>query len=78
MRSLISLRWTGRVTSYGGVGSTFAWQIFPTVGVAVGERASLELGYRWISTDYESGDGVTLFTSDILMQGPVFGFMFRP
>jgi hypothetical protein len=75
LRTPASGRWRGGLyTEIGGFG---AWQIFPTIGIAVGERGSLELGYRWISTDYETGENLTLFTWDVLSQGPVFGFAFR-
>jgi len=59
-----------------GAGSTFTWQLFPTIGVKVSTRASLEFGYRWLSIDYSSGDGATLFKYDVLTQGPVLGFAF--
>jgi hypothetical protein len=38
---------------------------------------ALDFGYRWMSIDYTSGDGATLFKYDVLMQGPVLGFVFR-
>lgn len=60
-----------------GVGSDFTWQIFPTIGVRLTERASLEFGYRWLDIDYETGEGVTLFKYDVLTQGPLVGFAFR-
>jgi hypothetical protein len=60
-----------------GVGSTFAWQLFPTVGVRLSEHAGLELGYRWLDIDYETGENVTLFKYDVLTQGPVVRFAFR-
>jgi len=60
-----------------GAGSTITWQIFPTVGIDVGKRASLEFGYRWLDLDYESGEGLTRFKYDVLTQGPVMGFAFR-
>jgi hypothetical protein len=73
-------RWHAQVyTEIGGfgVGSDFTWQIFPTVGVRLTGRASLELGYRWLDIDYETGDDATLFKYDVLTQGPVAGFAFR-
>jgi len=60
-----------------GAGSTFTWQIFPTVGVDLTKRASLEFGYRWLDIDYSSGDNTTLFKYDVLTQGPLFGLGFR-
>jgi opacity protein-like surface antigen len=60
-----------------GMGSNFAWQLFPTVGVNLTDSMSLDLGYRWIGTDYESGEGATRLSMDIVAQGPVLGFAFR-
>ena len=60
-----------------GVGSDFAWQVFPTFGVNLSKNASLEFGYRWLDLDYSSGEDLTLFKYDVLTQGPVVGFGFR-
>lgn len=60
-----------------GVGSNFAWQIFPTLGINITDRASIAFGYRWLDIDYESGDGLEKFGYDVLTQGPVLGFVFR-
>jgi hypothetical protein len=73
-------RWHAQVyTEIGGfgVGSTFTWQAFPTIGVNLGKQASLELGYRWLHIDYSTGENTTLFKYDVLTQGPVLGFGFR-
>ena len=73
-------RWHAQVyTEIGGlgVGSTFTWQVFPTIGVDLTKRASLEFGYRWLDIDYSSGEGTTLFKYDVLTQGPIMGFAFR-
>ena len=48
-------RWHAQVyTEIGGfgVGSTFTWQIFPTVGVNLAKWMALDFGYRWLSIDY--------------------------
>jgi hypothetical protein len=60
-----------------GAGSDFTWQIFPTVGVKFTDRFSLEVGYRWLDLDYETGDGNERFAYDVLTQGPVGGLAFR-
>jgi hypothetical protein len=60
-----------------GAGSDFAWQIFPSVGIRVGNRTTLDVGYRWIDTDYETGEGDERFAYDMLIQGPIFGFTFK-
>ena len=59
-----------------GVGSKFAWQIFPTIGIDVTKGAALELGYRWLDMNYDTGDGLTYFKYDVLTQGPIMGFKF--
>jgi hypothetical protein len=73
-------RWHAQVyTEIGGfgAGSTFTWQVFPTVGVDLAKWASLEAGYRWLDIDYSTGADATLFKYDVLTQGPVMGFAFR-
>lgn len=73
-------RWHAMVyTEIGGfgAGSKIAWQVFPTVGVDVAKRVSLDFGYRWLKTDYETGEGLTFFKYDVLAQGPVLGFAFK-
>jgi opacity protein-like surface antigen len=60
-----------------GLGSDLEWQIFPVVDVRVTKRMSLDLGYRWLSMNYTTGDGSDQFTWDTLTQGPVVGFKFR-
>jgi len=60
-----------------GAGSKFEWQIFPTVGIDVSKRMSLEFGYRWLDMNYESGQDLTFFKYDTLTQGAVMGFAFR-
>lgn len=60
-----------------GVGSTFTWQLFPTVGVNLGKTSSLEFGYRLLDIDYTTGENATLFRYDVLTQGPVVGFALK-
>ncbi len=60
-----------------GMGSDFAWQIFPTVSIGLTKRASFDIGYRWLDMDYEDGEGNERFAYDVLTQGPVAGFAFR-
>jgi hypothetical protein len=59
-----------------GVGSDLTWQAFPYVGWQFTKWGSLQLGYRWIYVDYESGSGVNRFKYDILSQGPQLGVTF--
>jgi hypothetical protein len=60
-----------------GVGSKFVWQVFPTINIGLGSKASLDLGYRWLDMNYEDGEGNEKFTYDMLTQGPVMGLTFR-
>jgi len=60
-----------------GLGSDFAWQVFPSVGLRIGRSASLEFGWRWLDIDYKDGEGNEEFGYDVLTQGPVAGFGFR-
>ena len=60
-----------------GAGSKFAWQLFPTLGVDVGKRATLKVGYRVLSMDYENGSGATLFKYDVVTQAFVLGAAFH-
>ncbi len=60
-----------------GIGSELTWQVFPTVGVQVSKRVSIEAGYRWLDVDYETGEGAEPFEYDMLYEGPVVGLTFR-
>jgi hypothetical protein len=60
-----------------GLGSDFAWQVFPTVSFRFGAHFLMDVGYRWIDMDYQAGDGNDRFGYNVLTQGPVLGFTFR-
>ncbi len=80
LRSPEGYRWhAGLYSEIGGfgIGSDIAWQIFPTVSIHVARRFSLDFGYRWLADDYRSGEGDQQFVWDVIMQGPVIGFVFR-
>jgi len=73
-------RWHAQVyTEIGGfgAGSDLTWQVFPTFGVDLARWVSIDFGYRWLAIDYTSGEGPTLFTYDVVTQGPVLGFVFK-
>jgi hypothetical protein len=38
-----------------GAGSDFAWNLFPVIGVDVGKHATIKMGYRVLSEDYDTG-----------------------
>ncbi len=60
-----------------GVGSDFAWQIFPFLSWQFGDRASMQVGFRWLSADYEEGSGLDEFRYDVVTSGPQAGVTFR-
>jgi len=60
-----------------GVGSDFAWQVFPTAGVDITRHASVELGWRILDENYATGDGADRFEYDMRLQGPAAGLAFR-
>ena len=60
-----------------GVGSDFAWHLFPVVGVDVGKRTTLGIGYRVLSEDYKTGNGNQLFKYDVVTQAFVLGATFH-
>jgi hypothetical protein len=73
-------RWHGTlIADIGGfgVGSDLSWQAFPSVGFDVTKRASLELGWRVLDTDYEDGSGTHRFVYDMRLSGPAVGFTYR-
>jgi hypothetical protein len=60
-----------------GVGSDLTWQAFPYFNWQYTKWGSLQLGYRWVSNDYESGSGSNRFLYDVMSQGPQIGFGFH-
>jgi len=60
-----------------GVGSDFTWQVFPSAGVDLTQRVSLEFGWRLLDTKYETGSGSDRFEYDTRLQGPVMGLAFK-
>ena len=70
------LRVYGEIGGF-GAGCDLTWQVFPTLGINLSDRFSLELGYRWLDLDYSTGEGREQFAYDVLTQGPVGGVAFR-
>ncbi len=60
-----------------GAGSDFAWQLFPVIGIDVGKRATLGIGYRVLSGDYTTGSGNQQFKYDVVTQAFVLGAAIR-
>ncbi len=60
-----------------GVGSDLTWQVFPYLDWRFARWGSLQVGYRWLYMDYETGSGASRFKYDILNQGAQLGFTFH-
>jgi len=60
-----------------GVSSDLTWQAFPYFGWRFAQWGSLQAGYRWVDTDYETGSGANRFKYDILTSGPQVGLTFH-
>ena len=61
-----------------GIGSDFTWQVQASAGYRFSKLFQLTAGYRYISVNYDKGEGSTRFIYDINTYGPVvrFGFNF--
>jgi hypothetical protein len=57
-----------------GAGSDLTWQAYPYFNWQATKIASLQLGYRFLYNDYETGSGLKKFKYDILTHGPQLGF----
>ncbi len=60
-----------------GIGSDFAWQIYPVVSYRFSRLFGLAVAYRALSLDYESGSGTDLFQYDVTTFGPQIGLLFH-
>jgi hypothetical protein len=56
-----------------GVGSDFAWQIYPIVGYRFSDLFELAGSYRAMSMDYTSDEGSDEFVYDLTTFGPQLG-----
>lgn len=56
-----------------GAGSDVTWQAFPYLNWRISKSTSLQVGYRWLGTDYETGSGANRFRYDVVLAGPQIG-----
>jgi hypothetical protein len=71
-----SLNLRGDVGGF-GLGSDLTWQVFPYVSWQFTQWGSLQLGYRWLDMNYETGSGRDRFKYDMLNQGAQVGITFH-
>ena len=55
------------------VGSDFTWNLGGLIHFQPWKHIGFAGGYRALDVDYESGSGLSKFTYDVLMQGPILG-----
>jgi hypothetical protein len=60
-----------------GIGSDLAWQINPFVGYQFSKLFEIDLAYRWLAMDYETGSGTDYFLYDMVISGPELGLLFH-
>lgn len=60
-----------------GIGSKYAWQVYPFVGYRFSKLFELGLAFRAIRMKYESGSDNELFIYDMVIFGPEVGFLFH-
>jgi hypothetical protein len=65
-----------------GLGSTYAWKVQPYAGYRFdgikGHRVfELALAFRAFGMKYETGSGANRYVYDLIMYGPVIGFLFH-
>jgi len=64
-----------------GAGSKFSWQVLALLEHEICRSSTVTwsamLGYKALSVDYSQGSGLTLYTFDMTMHGPIFGLTAR-
>jgi hypothetical protein len=60
-----------------GGNSGLTWQAFPAMTWRFSSSGSVQAGYRWVYTDYKTGNGTNLFEYNVTTEGPQIGVIFR-
>ena len=60
-----------------GIGSDFAWQVYPFAGYRFVSWFELAVAYRALGMKYQTGSGNELFIYDMVIFGPVVGLLFH-
>jgi opacity protein-like surface antigen len=68
----------GDIGGFGiGDASDFAWNLAITGQYDLSSLWSLDLGWRWLDIDYDTGNGASKFEFDVLTQGPFTGVTYK-
>jgi len=59
------------------IGSNFTWQVNPFVGYQFSKLFEIDLAYRWLGMDYETGSDTDYFLYDMVISGPELGLLFH-
>ena len=71
-------RWSWRAyADIGAGGSDLTWQALGTVNYRFSDTLQLQVGYRYLSVDYDDGSGSKRFLYDVDFSGPYVGLQFR-
>jgi hypothetical protein len=60
-----------------GVGAESVWQVYPVVGYRFSRLFEVVAAYRWLDTDYRTGDDPIQFRYDVSTFGPELGLFFH-
>jgi len=60
-----------------GIGSSFAYQLYPQLGFRASRLISLHAAYRFMNMDYDTGSGNDYFRYDMSTFGPELGLAFH-
>ena len=60
-----------------GIGSDLTWQVNPFVGYQFSKLFEIDLAYRWLAMDFETGSDADYFLYDMVISGPELGLLFH-
>jgi hypothetical protein len=69
----VAVKFRGDIGGF-GVGSEITWQLYPYLDWRFTRWGSLQVGYRWLYMDYETGAGADRFQYTTLNEGAQLGF----
>lgn len=60
-----------------GVGDHISWNAILTLEDVLSPQWALDAGWRWLTYDYDNGEGPTRFQYDVTQNGPFIGTTYR-
>jgi hypothetical protein len=77
LRFPVNGKWSLNLRADIGGLSGFTWQAYPAASWQFSPTGSLQMGYRWVSNDHDTGSGANHFAYHVLSEGPQVGATFR-